>query len=150
MYSDLINYNGAYLYQVSDGTWEGNLCGFHYSAETLDDLKAKIDKYKDNALSAFNSITKSNYAQPIYGSGDRLFEDADDGEEITWSAVYYLPSRSSEIDDDFESNNEVTVEIIAPDFESASKYAQQYIIKMIKSEDGVEWTGAEILSLERK
>ena len=67
MRNDLISYNGAYLYQVDDGTWEGNLLGFHYSADTLDELKAKIDKYKGNAESSFAYATSKQYAAPIYG-----------------------------------------------------------------------------------
>ena len=44
MRDDLIAYKGAWLYSVWDGTWEGNLRGFHYSADTLDELKAKIEE----------------------------------------------------------------------------------------------------------
>lgn len=150
MRNDLISYNGAYLYQLTDGTWEANLYGFHYSAPTIDELKAKVDKYKGSAYDSFKTATSKTYAAPVYGSENNLFEDADDGEEIVWAAVYYLPAKSSDIDDDFENKNEVTVDIVASDFESASKYAQQYIIKMLKGEDAHEWQNAEILSLERK
>ena len=44
MRNDLIAYNGAWLYSVWDGMWEGNLRGLHFSANTIDELKAKIDE----------------------------------------------------------------------------------------------------------
>jgi hypothetical protein len=148
MRNDLISYNGAYLYQVDDGTWEGNLLGFHYSADTLDELKSKIDKYKSNAENAFASATSKQYAAPIYGSGDRLFEESEEDVPV-WSVEYYL-GKSNDLDDTFDDNHRVQVNIEAPDFESAAKYATQYIIKMQKSENGERWANAEILSIERR
>lgn len=149
MRNDLISYNGAYLYQLSDGTWEGNLLGFHYSADTLDELKAKIDKYRSNAENAFASATSKQYAAPIYGSGDRLFEESEDDGPV-WAVEYYLPE-SEDLDDSFVDNgHRVRVDIEAPDFESAAKYATQYIIKKQKDEGGEAWANAEILSIERR
>ena len=149
MRNDLISYNGAYLYQVDDGTWEGNLLGFHYSADTLDELKAKIDKYKGNAENAFAAATSKQYAAPTYGSGDRLFEDSDDDMPV-WAVEYYLPD-PEDLDDSFIDNGRhISVDIEAPDFESAAKYATQYIIKKQKDEGGEAWVSAEILSIERR
>ena len=149
MNNDLISYNGAYMYRVADGTWEANLMGFHYSADTLEELKAKIDKYKNNALDAFNYATSKQYAEPIYGSGDRLFEDSTE-EGPLWEVVYYIPS-DSEFDDSFDDEgSHIRAEIEAPDFESAAKYATQYIIKKQKEDGNEKWANAEILSIERK
>lgn len=149
MRNDLISYNGAYLYQVADGTWEGNLLGFHYSADTLDELKAKIDKYRGNAESSFAYATSKQYAAPAYGSGNRLFEDSDE-EGPVWAVEYYLPD-AEDLDDSFVDNgHRVRVDIEAPDFESAAKYATQYIIKKQKDEGGEAWANAEILSIERR
>lgn len=148
MRNDLISYNGAYLYQLTDGTWEANLYGFHYSAPTIDEIKAKVDKYKGSAYDSFKTATSKQYAEPIYGSGDRLFEDAEEGP--VWAVEYYLGG-SNDIDDSFEDDGDrVQVDIEAPDFESAAKYATQYIIKMQKSENGERWADAEILSIERR
>ena len=149
MRNDLISYNGAYLYQLDDGAWEGNLLGFHYSADTLDELKAKIDKYKGNAENAFAAATSKQYAAPAYGSGNRLFEESDDDMPV-WAVEYYLPDES-DVDDSFDDNGRhVQVDIEAPDFESAAKYATQYIIKKQKDEGGEAWVNAEILSTERR
>lgn len=148
MRNDLISYNGAYLYQVSDGTWEGNLLGFHYSADTLDELKAKIDKYKNSATSAFKYATSKQYAEPVYGSGNRLFEESD-YEGPVWAVEYYL-SEQEELDDSFDNGRRVQVDIEAPDFETAAKYATQYMIKKQKEDGGEDWVNAEILSIERR
>lgn len=147
MRNDLINYNGAYIYPVEDGTYEANLFGFHYSADTLDEIKAKIDKYKNAAEDSFKYVKATEYHPQVYGTNDRLFEDAED--EIWWAVTYYLPALDREFDD-MDSSAQKTVEIEAADFDLAVKYANQYIIKMQKSENGDIWTSAEILSIERR
>ena len=82
-----------------------------------------------------------------------LYEFVDDTEEIIWLVTYYLPSQTVETDDSFEEDkNTIGVEIEAPDFESAAKYAQQYIITKQK-EDGDNaymWVDAEIISIHRR
>lgn len=73
-----------------------------------------------------------------------LFEE-DEG--YTWVATYHLGYAEF---DDLEDTNE-TKEILfhAPDFDTAVKYAQQYLRKMqTEEETSTEWESAEILSVE--
>lgn len=74
-----------------------------------------------------------------------LFEASEDGPE--WVVVYHFGLL--EFDDDM--NNVETTEIIlnAPDFETAVRYAQQYLRKMQSEEETAEqWATAEIQAVE--
>lgn len=141
--NDLIAYNGAWMYPV-EGGWEANLRGFHYSAETLDELKAKIDKYADENEKAFNIATSNDYARPVYGSGESLFEGAENSDDLTW-IVQYDVSASQEYDDNMNDSTIREVIIEAPDFKLATKYAEQYA--MMSAHDDPSWANAEIISI---
>lgn len=74
-----------------------------------------------------------------------LFEDVDEGPE--WVAVYYLGSE--ELDDSFEETDKTEIILNAVDFETAVKYAQQYLKKMQSDEETADqWRDAQILSVE--
>lgn len=74
-----------------------------------------------------------------------LFEDKEDGPE--WVATYALSY--SELDDEFEDTDHVEAIFNAEDFETAVKYAQQYLRKkQIDEETADEWSSAVIVSVE--
>lgn len=144
--NDLTAYNGAWIYPV-EGGWEANLRGFHYSADTLDELKSKIDMYNDDNERAFKLATSTDYAKPVYGSGDRLFEDSEEEDVIQWAVQYNL-SKSEDYDDDIDGKFIEEVIIEAPDFRTATKYAEQYARAEAHEDDS--WRGAEIISIAQK
>lgn len=75
-----------------------------------------------------------------------LFEGNDEGQE--WVVVYYK-GFTDLVDDNFESDDTVEVSLTAPDFNTAVKYAQQYLRKMQTDEETASsWEHAEILSVE--
>lgn len=67
----------------------------------------------------------------------------DEDSNIQWVASYLLSD--SELDDNFDDTDIEEVILNASDFETAVRYAQQYLRKM-KSEDD-SWKAAEILSV---
>lgn len=75
-----------------------------------------------------------------------------EGEEeygIDWLVQFEL--ESEDIDDSFDSNYREEVVIEAPDFDTAHKYAQQYIRTMqLKSDNGNSWKGAKIISIDKQ
>ena len=74
-----------------------------------------------------------------------LFEDKDNGPE--WVVVYHLGY--SDFDDDIDNSDVTEIVLNAPDFETAVRYAQQYLRKMQAEEDtSDEWAQAQILSVE--
>ena len=74
-----------------------------------------------------------------------LFEDIEEGYE--WIAQYYLGH--DEIDDFNEENNIVEISFTAPNFDTAVKYAQQYLRKMQTEEQTAqEWAQAEVLAVQ--
>ena len=74
-----------------------------------------------------------------------LFEETDEGPE--WVVVYHLGY--AEIDDDMSENDMTEVVFNAPDFDTAVRYAQQYLRKMqTEEESSDDWSEAEILSVE--
>ena len=76
-----------------------------------------------------------------------LFEDVEDGPE--WVATFYFGS--SEFDDGFDESDMKEILFNAEDFDTAARYAQQYLRKMqIEEETSDEWKTAELLSLERR
>lgn len=76
-----------------------------------------------------------------------LYLNEDEQTSPEWSVIYKLPS--SELDDEFEDTSTQEVIIRASDFNTAIKYAQQYLRKMQNTEDSKElWGAAEILSIE--
>lgn len=144
--NDLTAYNGAWIYPVKDG-WEANLRGFHYSADTLEELKAKIDMYNDDNERAFKLATSTDYARPVYGSGDKLFEENEEEEVIQWAVQYNLPDLE-DYDDSIDGKFIEEVIIEAPDFRTATKYAEQYA--RAEAHDNDAWRGAEIISIVQK
>ena len=74
-----------------------------------------------------------------------LFEDTEEGS--SWVATYYL--NSADVDDSFEAEDLIEIVLTAPDFDTAVKYAQQYLRKMQTEEETAStWANAEILSVE--
>ena len=72
----------------------------------------------------------------------------DDEASQKWVVVYSLTS--PEIDDDFETFDNPEIIFSAKNFETAVKYAQQYLRKkQTEEETSVEWAGADILSIEQ-
>ena len=74
-----------------------------------------------------------------------LFEENEEGYE--WVAQYYLGHE--DIDDFNDENNIVEISLTAPDFDTAAKYAQQYLRKMkTEEETAQEWAQAEVLAVQ--
>lgn len=74
-----------------------------------------------------------------------LFEAEDEGPE--WVVVYHMGS--TEFDDDMNNSETTEITLNAPDFETAVRYAQQYLRKMKSEEDTAEeWADAEIQAVE--
>ena len=74
-------------------------------------------------------------------------DDEEDG--VEWLAQFHLSE--SEFDDSFDENYRDEVVLVAPDFETAFKYAQQYIRSMkSKQETKDQWSNAELVSLDRR
>lgn len=75
-----------------------------------------------------------------------IFEDTDEEGDL-WVVTYSLSSE--EYDDSFEDNTRREVQFVAVDFETAVRYAQQYLRKMQLEEDtATEWASAVITSVE--
>lgn len=73
-----------------------------------------------------------------------IFEDKDQGPE--WVVTYHLGY--SDIDDDLDYSETTDIIFNAEDFDTAVRYAQQYLRKMQTEEDtSEEWSSAEILSV---
>lgn len=74
-----------------------------------------------------------------------LFEDIDEGPE--WVVTYYFGN--DEFDDNMNSTNTEEIVLNAIDFDTAVKYAQQYLRK-VKSDDKTkeQWRDAQILAVE--
>ena len=74
-----------------------------------------------------------------------LFDDNETGPE--WVVTYHLGY--SDFDDDIDNNDVVEIILNAPSFDTAAKYAQQYLRKMqVEEETSSEWSQAQILSVE--
>ena len=74
-----------------------------------------------------------------------IFDDNEEGE--TYIATFI--KKSSDIDDDFESDDSVEIMLTASDFNTAVRYAQQYLRKMKSDEESKdEWVSAELVSVE--
>lgn len=59
--------------------------------------------------------------------------------------------KAAEYDDSFDSDYREEVVIVAPDFETAHKYAQQYIrLMQMQPETKDRWEGAEIVSVHQR
>lgn len=78
-----------------------------------------------------------------------LFEDNNQDEGPEWVVVFSFTN--SEFDDDLEDNSTEEISINAVDFETAVKYAQQYLRKMkTEDESSEKWADAEIISVEMR
>ena len=67
--------------------------------------------------------------------------------EPEWVVVYHLGY--ADFDDDFDNNDMREATFNAPDFDTAVKYAQQYLRKMqTEEETASQWSSAQILSIE--
>ena len=91
--------------------------------------------------SNFNNAFKL-YSSPF--NRPQIFNEADETDGPQWVVQFSL---SSDYDDTFDTDmSEIT--IIAPDIETAMKYAQQYIRKQQLEND--QWKTAEIVSIEQQ
>lgn len=74
-----------------------------------------------------------------------LFEQEDKGPQ--WVAVYHFGY--DEFDDSFESSDTTEIVFNAPEFDTAVRYAQQYMRKMqIEETTQEKWANAQIVSVE--
>lgn len=75
-----------------------------------------------------------------------------EGEEesgIDWLVQFEL--QPDEFDDSFDSNYREEIVITATDFDTAHKYAQQYIRTMqLKPETAVSWKDARVISIDKQ
>lgn len=75
--------------------------------------------------------------------------EGEDESGVEWLVQFYLPD--SDYDDSFDEDYREEIVIVAVDFETAYKYAQQYIRTMqIKSETKELWRNAEIVSVDKR
>ena len=71
----------------------------------------------------------------------------DDTDNMDWVVVYHLGY--DEIDDNPDATETIEIILSAYDFDTAVKYAQQYLRKMqTEEETSEEWANAQILSIE--
>lgn len=141
--NNLTAYKGAWIYPVSDG-WEGNLRGFHYSADTIDELKSKLDAAIENDDP--RSTLRLYSAEPKhYTAMDEDEESTEDG--IEWSVQFQL-NLVDDYDDNMDQDSIEEVIISAPDFDTASKYAQQYARQ--QAHEDSRWNEAEVISITRR
>lgn len=76
-----------------------------------------------------------------------LYEQEELENSLTWVASFHLGEE--ELDDSFDEENVVEINIEADSFEDAVKYAQQYLRKMqIEEETAEQWANAQILAVE--
>ena len=74
-----------------------------------------------------------------------IFDDSTEGNDYV--VVYHLGYSGT--DDSFEDTDTVEIVLTAPDFNTAVRYAQQYLRKMKNDESTAEaWSDAELLSVE--
>lgn len=67
--------------------------------------------------------------------------------ELEWVVVYHLGY--SDFDDEIDNSDIHEAVLNAPDFDTAVRYAQQYLRKMqTEEETASEWSSAQILSVE--
>ena len=139
---DWTNYRGAWLYPTPYG-YEANYKGFHYEASSIEALCRKID----GAIDYEQSLPSQDYITANKRSYIP-FLDEDDNTTAEWAIVFQLNSDDT-IDDDFSETPFKEVVIQADDFDSAVKYAQQYIRKMtLNSETHDQWVNAEVVSID--
>lgn len=75
----------------------------------------------------------------------RLHLEFTDDTGPEWVAAYYLGY--NEYDDEPNSEDSFEIQFIAKDFETAVKYAQQFLRKQKSEKDS--WESAELLSVSR-
>lgn len=129
-----VKYKGSIIYPVSGG-FEANLKGFHYEDKTFSGIKSKIDQ-------AVSSNDVENTLKLYSAEGDfskpKLFEDSGEETESKFTAKYIL-----------DDGNVSTVTLDADSFDSAVKYALQYVRKMqLDDSTADQWSDAKLLSLE--
>lgn len=82
----------------------------------------------------------------------KVYSVMHEGEEepgVEWLVQFQL--KTAEIDDSFDDTSLEEVIIVAVDFDTAYKYAQQYIrTKQLDSETKDDWADAEIVSVDKK
>lgn len=82
----------------------------------------------------------------------KVYSVMNEGEEeagFEWLVQFELIS--DDTDDSFEDNSKEEAIIVAPDFDTAYKYAQQYIrTKQLEDETKDAWKDAEIVSVDKK
>ena len=78
-----------------------------------------------------------------------MFEEDEEEDEdiIQWSVQYNLPDLQ-DYDDDIDGKFIEEVIIEAPDFRTATKYAEQYA--RVEAHENDSWSGAEIISIAQK
>lgn len=73
-----------------------------------------------------------------------LFEEEDEG--VQWVVTYHLGYPEY---DDLDESEMTEISLTAPDFDTAVRYAQQYLRQMqLDEETSEKWEQAEILSVE--
>jgi len=78
-----------------------------------------------------------------------VMNEDNEEEGVEWLIQFQLAS--DEFDDSFDQDYKEEVVIVAPDFDTAYKYAQQYVRKMqLDSETSAQWKGAEIVSVDKR
>lgn len=138
---DLVSYCGALLYPVGD-RYEAEYNGFHFDASNIEELKAKLDFVIKNDKFKLNPNNHTSDI-PLFCI---LSEDGTTEFKNRWIVQYQLIP--TEIDDDMQDSSIKEIIIQAPDIDSVTKYAHQYIRKMQKDPDVVEnWDDAEIISI---
>lgn len=78
-----------------------------------------------------------------------VIREGDENTSVDWLVQFEL--HTDEFDDSFDSDYKEEVVITAADFDTAHKYAQQYIRTMqLKSETSDKWKDAKIISIDKQ
>lgn len=137
--NDLSIYRGACIYPVQEN-FEGIYEGCKFQGSTIEEVKSKLDEYIDSDRTIFKK-------HPQTKTFIMLEEDEQDKNDPEWVVTFYLGD--SEIDDSIDDSSLKEASVYAKDFETAVKYAQQYLKKMqLDEETREQWLSAEILSVQ--
>lgn len=78
-----------------------------------------------------------------------IMNESEEESGVEWLVKFQL--KSPDVDDSFEDDYMEEVILLAPDFDTAYKYAQQYIrTKQLDETTEDAWSDAEIVSVDKK
>lgn len=148
MKKEFTNTNNINLHRyLADYYLEGNLIDTKTIIALNDEdarLKAQFQNDNDYEIRLLNIDANER----LVSENVNLFEENTLQSTVpTWIVTFYLPSKETEVDDEFADDvTKKTVKVSANSKDDAEKYCQQYI--RIKQQDSDAWNNAEIESIE--